>query len=1496
MSVKNRSPQMNSASPNSSSRPRRRAHAALILAAVLAAAQLALPDALLLPAGATGECTASPVVCENAKPGADPDEWDIEKAGDPGIQGFSTDISVDAGQSLDFKVDTDASAYTIDIYRTGWYQGLGARHIASVAPSAALPQTQPECLRDVSTELVDCGTWQRSATWHVPADAVSGVYVALLKRTDTGGASHITFIVRSDASTADVVFQTSDPTWQAYNTYGGSDFYRGAANGRAYKLSYNRPVTTRADNDGRDFYFSAEYPLVRFLEKNGYDVTYISGVDTDRDGDRLLNHNVFLSVGHDEYWSGAQRENVEAARDAGVNLQFLSGNEMYWRTRYEPSTTDGGAHRTLVSYKETWANTKIDPAPEWTGTWRDPRFAPQAQGGGIPENALTGTAYVANFSDLPVTVSAEEGKYRLWRHTELASQSPGTGTELAAHTVGYESNEDLDNGFRPPGLARLSTTTGPTPQYLRDYGNTVTEGTTTHHVTQYRVPSGALVFSAGSVQWTWGLDREHDGWGAPADRRMQQAQVNLLADMDALPATLDPVLVRAAAGTDTVPPSTAIVSVQPGGTVANGSAVTVSGTAADTGGQVAGVEVSTDDGETWSAAQGTTAWSYTYVQHGMDTQTVRARAIDDSSNFDAAGVSVPVSVSGPFTVLGSEEPATADGLDRSAVEVGMRFTPSVSGYISAVRFYKSAANTGQHTGTLWDSAGNALATTVFTGESVSGWQQAAFTEPVGVTAGRGYTVSYSTQTGHYATAPDYWSQHGSTAAPLLVAGGFGAPPAGVYNTTPGRFPADSYRNTNYFVDAVFETTSNAPLSASSHTPADGATGVPAGSRISAVLSREVQRESVSIVLRDAAGTPAAGTTRYSAASRTAEFLPQDPLEEGIRYTAELTATDTEGRNLGSGGNWSFTTARTVAEGECPCSLFTEDSIPALPQLSDGIPLSLGVAFRPDAAGTVTGIRFYKGPGNTGVHTGRLFAPGGAELAAVTFSGESSSGWQSASFAVPVPVQAGKEYVAAYSSPAGGYSANLGQFAGSYTFGPLTVPAEGGRFVYGGTYPERKSASGYLVDVVFERSGPALGVHARTPADGATGVPADTAVSGVFSHDVLPGSVSFDVRGPEGRTVRGQTGYDPGTRTAVFTPASPLAGAAGYTVQLSATAAGLQPDGSGSWSFTTAEPTPGSACCSLFPPDAVPAVPVVADGVPVVLGTAFRTSADGLLQGLRFYKGPGNTGTHSGQVFTIDGTVLASATFTGESASGWQSVRFASPVPLRAGERYVAAYTSPSGTYSVSPGQFAAAYEYGPLSVEPSGGRFTYSGGFPASPSAASYLVDVLFEPGELPPEPQTPETACPCSLYAATDVPLIDRVLDGSPVTLGTAFQVAEAGRINALRFYRGQGNAGPHTGYLYDAAGTELGRVTFPDGGADGWQTAPLAVPARLVPGTEYTVAYTAPAGVYSATPDGFVSGRSRAPLLVPVNGGRYSYAGTFPMTQAGAAYLVDVVFSRDP
>ena len=223
-------------------------------------------------------------------------------------------------------------------------------------------------------------------------------------------------------------------------------------------------VTRSAVPWGRDYYFANEFPLVRFLERNGYDVSYIAGPDTDRRGDLLTNHKTFLSVGHDEYWSGPQRANVEAARDAGVNLMFLSGNEMYWRVRWE----DRPPHDRPV-YKETWEYSKVDQSSsEWTGTFRDPRYAPQSAGAGLPENAVTGTMFKANRANKPITVDAREGKLRLWRHTDLASLPAGESRALHGPSrSGYEADEDVDNGFRPPGLIRLSTTVDPLSEYVR---------------------------------------------------------------------------------------------------------------------------------------------------------------------------------------------------------------------------------------------------------------------------------------------------------------------------------------------------------------------------------------------------------------------------------------------------------------------------------------------------------------------------------------------------------------------------------------------------------------------------------------------------------------------------------------------------------------------------------------------------------------------------------------------------------------------------------------------------------------------------------------------------------------------------------------------------------------------------------------------------------------------------------------------------------------------
>ena len=323
--------------------------------------------------------------------------------------------------------------------------------------------------------------------------------------------------------------------------------------------------------------FNAEYPMVRWLEPNGFHVSYISGIDTDRSGPSILNpqnHKAFLSVGHDEYWSAAQRANVEAARDAGLNLAFFSGNEVFWKTRWEASIDGTGtAFKTLVSYKETHANADIDPTAAWTGTWRDPRFSPPADGG-RPENALTGTIFTVQCcqGQFPsIVVPPAAAALRFWRNSPIAASGGGalspsvSGTDPAAGgMLGYEFDEDLDNGFRPAGLMQLSSTTATVDEKLRDYGNTYGSGTATHSLTLYRHASGALVFGAGTVQWSWGLDNNHDrrpdGNTIYTNQSARQATVNLFGDMGAQPATLQADLTPATPSADVVPPASTITS------------------------------------------------------------------------------------------------------------------------------------------------------------------------------------------------------------------------------------------------------------------------------------------------------------------------------------------------------------------------------------------------------------------------------------------------------------------------------------------------------------------------------------------------------------------------------------------------------------------------------------------------------------------------------------------------------------------------------------------------------------------------------------------------------------------------------------------------------------------------------------------------------------------------------------------------------------------------
>jgi hypothetical protein len=865
--------------------------------------------------------TANDVVAENCKAGNPATEWDIQGDGDPSIQGFATDISVDQGGRVDFKIKTDAADYRLDIYRMGYYGGSGARKVATVQPSAALPQAQADCAQTASTGLVDCGNWGVSASWQVPADAVSGIYFAkLVREAGPAGASHVVFIVRDDDGASDVLFQTSDTTWQAYNRYGGNSLYVGGPGqnpGRGYKVSYNRPFRTRA-TETEDWLFNAEYPMVRWLERSGYDVSYFTGVDGDRRGTEILEHKAFLSVGHDEYWSRAQRDNVRAARDAGVNLGFFSGNEIFWKTRWEDN------HRTLVSYKETHANAKIDPqANVWTGTWRDPR--PINPEGPEPENALSGNIFMVNSGTATIKVPADDGKMRLWRGTNVATQAPDETATLTADTIGYEWDEDVDNGARPPGVFHNSTTTVPGVEKLQDHGSTYGSGTATHHVNEYR-HGNALVFGAGTIQWSWGLDGTHDRGGSTPDSRMQQATVNLLADMGVQPATLQPGLTTATASGDHDAPTSTVGSPSSGQVVAQGVATTISGTASDTGGGVVGgVEVSVDDGATWHPAIGRADWRFTWTPQNAGPATIRSRAVDDSGNLGSPSEGVPVVVGAaspavcPCSIFKNEQPVqtTADE-DSQAVELGVRFRSDEDGYVTGLRFYKGAGNTGTHVGHLWSSDGNELAEATFTGESASGWQTVNLDTPVAITKDVTYVASYHAPAGHYAFDSQYFAA-GKHSPPLhgLADGTDGA--NGVYRYGPsGSFPRDTYQSGNYWVDVLFDRVvlpdTRAPR-ISAVAPVDGADDVSPTTAVTARFDEPMNASTINgntFRLREPGGALVSADVTYDATTRTAKLAPQAALARSTTYTATVqgglpapAAEDAHGNRLASDRTWSF---------------------------------------------------------------------------------------------------------------------------------------------------------------------------------------------------------------------------------------------------------------------------------------------------------------------------------------------------------------------------------------------------------------------------------------------------------------------------------------------------------------------------------------------------------------------------------------------------------------
>ncbi len=1308
------------------------------------------------------------VAAENALSGSPVSEWE-SWGDDDAIAGFTTEYSVLPGETVTFKVKTTSADYRIRIYRLGWYQGDGARRLADITPSATLPQSQPEPLTEVSTGLIDCGNWEESGFWTVPVDALSGVYYALFERLDGGRSNHTVFVVRRSGP-SDILLQTSEMTSHAYNRFGGNSLYFGDPVGRAYKVSYNRPFN---DGETESNFFNAEVALLRWLERNGYDVSYCGGIDVHRDAEVFQGRKIFVSSGHDEYVTGPQRANVEAARDAGIHLIFMTGNEYFWRVRMEDSLDAAATPlRTMVCYKETLADAKIDPSPEWTGTWRDPRFSPPSNGG-RPENELTGQLFRAilpvSAPDKRIVLSGEFAGCRLWRNTPVASLEPGDTRNLAPNTLGYEFDVDADNGFRPAGLIRLSSTEAEAPLILQDYGATYIPGTVTHHLTMYRASSGALVFATGTVQWSYGLDDYHlADEGTPTDPVIQQATLNVLADMGAQPQTRQTGLVAASASSDTLAPTTTITSPTDGAQAPIGSPVTVAGSAVDSGGGiVAAVEVSIDEGQTWHPATGRDSWSYVFTPTNTGDLQVQVRAIDDSCNIgSAANVTVagaPRSYPCPIWAEGTT-PQTEATDETTPIEVGVRFQADIDGFVTGLRFYKGVGNNGTHVGTLWSDTGSQRAQATFVGESPTGWQTVPV-PAVPVAAGTTYVASVFMPAGHYPADAGYFTSAYELAPLRALANGESGGANGVYRYGSAGFPTDSFGSTNYWVDVLFDTDNHQAPSVVSQTPAPGLQSVALDTVVVASFSESVS--DVTMTLTDPEGIEVGGSVAYDESEREATFVAGSTLQPLTQYTAQVvTAVDVSGNNIVP-FDWVFTT--TGAPGTSPTSMWDTSAEPSSFDDSQSA-LEVGLKFSTVATGSITALRFYKAPSSSGLHVGHLWDHAGLLLATGTFENETSSGWQQVNLDSPVELTPNNTYVVSYYAPKGGYGSTGGYFDGSgVERGPLRAPRGqlvGGNGVYaygsGGFPTSSWNNANYWVDVVFQLA-PDVGppdVTNRVPAPELIEVPRDTVIAAEFSEPVDPPSIVFTLTDDGGNDVPGGTTYDAQTATATFTPQSQLASNAVYTASVIATdTAGNAAQEATTWSFTTING--GSSPVTLWHSGALPAIEAVNETSAVELGVRVKSSLAGRVTGLRFFKGEGNEGPHLGRLWTATGTLLGSLSFANETKRGWQQAYFPDAISISANTAYVASYHTPSGRYAVTAGGLSNARTRGSLTAPAStsqagNGLFAYgSGGFPENSwNGGNYWVDVIFEdssgPGVQDRSPQPGSTADPSTEVRVT--------------------------------------------------------------------------------------------------------------------------------------------------
>jgi hypothetical protein len=435
----------------------------------------------------------------------------------PWIEGYCSRTSVRAGETLEIRVSTNPpSAFTIDFYRLGYYGGKGGRHLLRLGAFQGRVQPDPP----VGPDRVRECAWETSAKLEIPADWPSGVFLGKLTEEKEKLQSYVIFIVRDDRR-SDFLFECSDTTWAAYNRWPDlwslyddgtppHNWYVGPGVAVSFDRPYGkyRQILDAPLSQGSGEFLLWEFPLCYWMEEQGYDVSYVSNLDTHADPRCFLRARAFLSVAHDEYWSLAMFENAKAAVGAGVHAAFLSGNAVDGVIDIRPSAA-GVPHRVIARVGKFGG---VDPQ-------REPRYAKPWTRHGPDPSTLMG-ARTTDPANGGADWTCRKEDHWLFEGTGLRNGESIKGL------VGWEHH-----GPPLPTIAGLEVLArGPVFSAGRPQNVEYT-------ATMYPAPKGNLVFNASTIWWSDGLSAPpgylrptaHGSTPPGPDARVQRMTRNLFA-------------------------------------------------------------------------------------------------------------------------------------------------------------------------------------------------------------------------------------------------------------------------------------------------------------------------------------------------------------------------------------------------------------------------------------------------------------------------------------------------------------------------------------------------------------------------------------------------------------------------------------------------------------------------------------------------------------------------------------------------------------------------------------------------------------------------------------------------------------------------------------------------------------------------------------------------------------------------------------------------------